>query len=157
MIDPEIEIDFDKAAYGALQHAQFSFPMRPISLNNYLVPKMYGKGMTLSADAQNFKTQAVRHLWRQKPLLNWVCKPRYFSFWTILRSGHDVCEAMDVDNCNSKMLLDSFVNAGIVPDDKYCRDTRQLYGDFSKVGRVPNSATVCVLVRWGPLLNIRKE
>lgn len=152
MIEPGIEIDTDKAARNALELAQFAFVFKPLSVNEYLMP--VGSRMIMSHAAQDFKQKVIRILEKQKTShdWSWVCKDRYFSLWIILNR-----QRVRIDPDNSvKLILDSFVAAGIVPDDKHACDTRQLYTDFPAGGKVPMEYAWAVLIRWGNKLPEKK-
>jgi hypothetical protein len=155
-----LEIDMDLAADFALENAQFGFAISPMSIWEAYAPaynpKTGGAYLRLTEAGRKYKddiymlakSQTRR---RDSRAYNWGCQQRFCSVWVILRAGHKKCENMDGDNCH-KLILDSFVTAGLIPDDKHTRDNRDIYGDFEKAGW-PDSMAFAVLIRWGKPIN----
>lgn len=150
-----LELDIDDLGQDALELAQFGFVLAPMSVNAAYAPtlnRQTGAVYTrLTSEAEVYKNQLYTLIMGHKRRVgsrafNWQCQNRRFSFWIILRKGHKRAEAIDADNC-VKLILDTFVKAGIVPDDRYCRDSRQFYADFDRAGWNKDLA-FGVLVRW---------
>lgn len=154
-----IEIDFDAVSQPALEIAQFAFSLKPVSTNNLKKPWIATMAdgrkvpvMHSTSEADTFKSAMYNILFRQtrretSRAFGWEKLNRHYSMWLILRDGEKRMEALDADNCH-KGVQDAFVNAGIVPDDKFCRDSRQMYGDFKAAG-LPDDFLFAVLIRWG--------
>lgn len=145
--------DTEKTAHDALGIAQFGFSLKPCSTNNHKIPiirytserKPY-PCQVLSSEATTFKTNLYNIASMQKKRIGWETFQRTYSFWVILRADNKQMEALDVNNVD-KIILDEFVKAGILPDDKHCRDCRQMYGNFREAN-VPDNFLFCVLIRW---------
>lgn len=148
-------VDFEATGTDALRLAQFGFAFPPLSVNEWLIPGMTSDKkptICLSWAASDFKNKVIRAIDAQRrrdssKAYEWVKQDRYFSLWVVLRKGHATCERMDVTNCN-KLIEDAFVSAGVIPDDRWSRDGRQLYGDFAAAG-LPDHFTFAVFIRWG--------
>lgn len=141
--------NYEKTAQDALEWAQFVFPMKPISLNAAYIPlcnKQTGRGtVILSSDAIVYKNKIINMAARQKKIHDFETHRRLFGLWIII--NRSTCGA-DTDNCH-KLVQDAFVSAGIIPDDRFAVDTRQLYADFGKCKRMPSTIKFAVLIRWG--------
>lgn len=157
-----LEMDISAHSEFVVENAQFFFNMSPISVNDAYAPARHaatGNAHTyLTAAAANFKDhvaiiakQQIRR--RDARAEGWQNRERPFSLWVGLRKGHTRCERLDTDNVH-KLIQDAFVTAGIIPDDRHARDTRQLYVDFPN--HWPKETAFCVLIRWvnekGPLI-----
>lgn len=138
-----IEIDFDKIAQDALQIAQFGFKFKSLSSNEAYIPK--GNNLFLTWAGASFKEKVMRILSKQKARLGWEKQNRYYSLWIILNPKYCRVDA----NNSAKLIQDAFVSAGIVPDDRYSLDSRQIYGDFSPIARIPADTHWAVLIRHG--------
>lgn len=152
-----ITTDIERVAQDALPMAQFGFSYKPVSTNNLKIPvirQINGRPtpvMVPSAEAETFKNNVRNSIWRQtrmtsSPAANWQMQNRYFSLWVIANSRKSKMLRLDIDNIH-KPIQDVFVEAGIVPDDKYAVDARQLYGDFLEAG-LPDDFLFAVLIRW---------
>lgn len=140
--------DFEETAQKVLDMAQFGFPMKPISVNAAYVPTVNHAtkraDVRLSADATNYKNMIQTLLPQQKRRNEWECLNREFSMWIIV----DRKQRIDIDNCH-KLIQDAFVSSGVIPDDRYAVDTRQMYADFSKSQWANTQCKFAVLIRWG--------
>lgn len=143
------EIDFEKNALEALKHAQFGFMFKPLSVNEYLIPA--NGRLVMSGDARNFKFDVQKLLILQKKRIEWELHNRYFSLTIILNRNK-----VKIDSDNAvKLIMDAFVSSDVIPDDRHCVDSRQMYADFSKSDRVSNEMAWAVLVRWGKEIPVK--
>lgn len=157
--DPECEIDLDKVARGALEWIQFGFALKPVSSNDRLIPVIRrGHGgaqfptMAPTKAFSQFKDDLYRLARVQARRIGWIRKERRYSFWVIARDG-----ALNMDVANlDKVINDVFVQAELVPDDKHCRDCRQLWGDFEAAG-LPDTYLFAVLIRWEKPITVAKR
>lgn len=153
-----LTIDIEKVAQNALKDAQFGFPFKPVSTNNLTIPvirQFNGRPTAVkvpSGEATVFKTNLLRSIQKQvrmiqSPANGWECLTRYYSVWIIANNRSKQMLALDINNID-KAIVDTFVDAGVVPDDKKMIDCRALYGDFN-AAELPDAFLFAVLIRWG--------